>query len=665
MRYMRLTLLFCVMLLLSIIANSSPVRAQPPRVQPWAAEAFRLIWQRTDMLVEAGVADYGWYWGPAARSQPLLERDEDAPGGRRLVVYYDKGRMELPVQLASGRSTRQLTFGRLVAEMVSGNIQLGSQRLDAGQAAFIPVAGDIDDPITPTYAAFGKVIAAGSVPPALGQRPDQEIDRLGTVVNRADLAAAYPETAFTAYDDVLGHNIPGVFDAFMQRQGIVETPEGRQTEQLIDPLAVIGRPLSEAYWAEVELNGTVRPILIQLFERRVLTYNPENPAPFRVEMGNVGLHYYVWRYGGDKPRTPRQEQLLAHFENGDQGLNGSYWFSFDDRGDGGTSTASNRLINPGIDGSVYAMRFDHNVTSAIEFSFAALALNLDPGSNPVDLRGVAAVGFWARGSGERYVVRLNSALTDDPLMTTFNVTGDWTWVELPLGLFQPEPGSPPVDQAQVLATATRIEFRPARRPSAGSLDIDNLALVRGETVAPPEEQSRFPMIDDFEDGDLISAIETEWFTYNDRDDGGSSVAEIAIVEPGAGRSNYALRFRGSFYNQWGPSYLGMGVPFFPDDQPIDLSNYRGVELSVRTDGQLYKLQMTSNLIEGDNQYILVIVAPPEWTTIYVPFNRLTPAMEEQPISWEVARTQIQNIIITPLERTDAFQLLIDNVRLVP
>lgn len=663
MNHVRLTMLICGALLLGVITSVAPSQAQPPRTQPWSAEAFRLVWQRTDKLVETGAADYSWYWGPEPRSQPMLERDEDSPGGKRLVVYYDKGRMELPVQLASGLSTRQLTFGRLVAEMVSGNVQLGTQRIDAGQPAFIPVAGDIDDPIAPTYAAFARVIANGSVPPAPGARPDQEIDRTGSLINRADLAAAYPETAFDAYDDLLGHNIPGVFSAFMQRPGLVETPEGQQVEQLIDPLAVIGRPLSEAYWAEVELNGTVRPILVQLFERRVLTYNPANPAPFRVEMGNVGLHYFVWRYGGDQPRTSRQEHLLDHFENGDQGLNGSYWFSFDDRGDGGASTASNRLISPGVDGSVRAMRFEHNVKPTIDFSFGALALNLDPGGNPVDLRGFGAIGFWARSSGERYAVRLNSALTDDPLITTFTAPGEWTWVELPLALMQPEPGSAPIDHSQALATANRIEFRPARSPSAGFLDIDNLVLIRGVIATPPEKPG-LPMIDNFEDGDLLSVIDTEWFTYNDRDDSGSSVAEITIVEPGAHGSERALRFRGSFYNEWGPAYLGMGVPLAANDQPVDLSDYSGVELSVRTDGQLYKLQMTSALIEGDNQYILVIVAPTEWTTLYIPFNRLVPAQEEQPITWEVARTQIENIIITPLERTEAFQLLIDDVRLV-
>jgi hypothetical protein len=48
-----------------------------------------------------------------------------------------------------------------------------------------------------------------------------------------------------------------------------------------------------------EVGGTEVPVLFQIFERRVLTYNPANDPSFRVEMGNVGQHYYEWRYGGD------------------------------------------------------------------------------------------------------------------------------------------------------------------------------------------------------------------------------------------------------------------------------------------------------------------------------------------------------------------------------
>jgi hypothetical protein len=37
-------------------------------------------------------------------------------------------------------------------------------------------------------------------------------------------------------------------------------------------------------------------VMVQVFERRVLTYTADNPPAFQVEMGNIGQHYYQWRY---------------------------------------------------------------------------------------------------------------------------------------------------------------------------------------------------------------------------------------------------------------------------------------------------------------------------------------------------------------------------------
>jgi hypothetical protein len=59
-----------------------------------------------------------------------------------------------------------------------------------------------------------------------------------------------------------------------------------------------GLPITEAYWARVKVGGQVKDVLIQAFERRVLTYTPSNPPAYQVEWGNIGQHYYKWRYGG-------------------------------------------------------------------------------------------------------------------------------------------------------------------------------------------------------------------------------------------------------------------------------------------------------------------------------------------------------------------------------
>src|SRR5690606_39101799 len=65
-------------------------------------------------------------------------------------------------------------------------------------------------------------------------------------------------------------------------------------------------------WAWVAVAGVEQWVLVQPFERRVLTYTPGNAAGWQVEMGNVGQHYYQWRYGdGSAPLAAPGWQLPA------------------------------------------------------------------------------------------------------------------------------------------------------------------------------------------------------------------------------------------------------------------------------------------------------------------------------------------------------------------
>ena len=62
-----------------------------------------------------------------------------------------------------------------------------------------------------------------------------------------------------------------------------------------------GYPISEAYWARVKIANTMHDVLIQPYERLVLTYVPANAPAWRVQMGKSGQHYVDWRYHGSLP----------------------------------------------------------------------------------------------------------------------------------------------------------------------------------------------------------------------------------------------------------------------------------------------------------------------------------------------------------------------------
>jgi hypothetical protein len=44
-------------------------------------------------------------------------------------------------------------------------------------------------------------------------------------------------------------------------------------------------------------------VLVQCFERRCLTFTPDNSPESQVEAGNIGQHYYLWRYGSPVDET--------------------------------------------------------------------------------------------------------------------------------------------------------------------------------------------------------------------------------------------------------------------------------------------------------------------------------------------------------------------------
>ncbi len=51
-------------------------------------------------------------------------------------------------------------------------------------------------------------------------------------------------------------------------------------------------------------------VLIQAYQRRILTYVPDALASFKVQMGNVGQHYYTWRYNNTSP--PAVPSMSGH-----------------------------------------------------------------------------------------------------------------------------------------------------------------------------------------------------------------------------------------------------------------------------------------------------------------------------------------------------------------
>lgn len=190
-----------------------------------------------------------------------------------------------------------VTAGLLVAEMVAGRVQVGDHEYALHQPSTIPVVGDLNDSHAPGYAAF-----AALTPPVA--------DRTGLLVTEMLLAdgrvqslshLARSETRMVRFVAETGHNIPRVFWDYLTASGVVYDNGVYRNSRMMDWVTVVGHPISEAYWVRARVGGVERDVLVQLFERRVLTYTPDEQPGWRVQMGNVGQHYYLWRYSSPLP----------------------------------------------------------------------------------------------------------------------------------------------------------------------------------------------------------------------------------------------------------------------------------------------------------------------------------------------------------------------------
>jgi hypothetical protein len=272
---------------------------------PFAHPAFQRTWNRTDRLVSEGRVQRTFFWGPGPNTPGLLEQYNESPLGNRLrlVQYFDKSRMELNNPAGDQNNPFFVTNGLLTVDLISGSVQVGENEFTRYRNACIPMSGDFGDQLAPTYFAFQKVSVnadrtdANPAQNRVGQSITATIDRNGNV--GVDAAKGTDARArVSVYITETRHNIPAAFWDFLNSRGPIYNNNNQVTEeQLIQPwFFASGLPISEAYWTRATIQGQVRDVMIQAFERRALTYVPTNPAGFQVEMANIGQHYFDWRY---------------------------------------------------------------------------------------------------------------------------------------------------------------------------------------------------------------------------------------------------------------------------------------------------------------------------------------------------------------------------------
>ncbi len=301
-----LPFVLCTMILGGLTLSLIPATETQAKAFDFADTAFKAQWQRPDKLVEDGSTLRSWVWGPAF-SEGKQEAYTETPGGQRLVQYFDKARMEINNPNAARSDKYFVTNGLLVTDMISGQLQVGEKdfKPNPAGASEIQVAGDPGNGVALTYASFKSVASINGgnrTPDQTGQAATKTLAKDGSADQNPGAADYKVKNAY--YEETLGHNIPDVFWTYLNQPGQIYSDNSMHNGLILEWQVAVGLPLTEAYWSRAIVSGQEKDVLVQMFQRRMLTYTPSNAPQWRVEMGNVGQHYYKWRYDKQSSATP-------------------------------------------------------------------------------------------------------------------------------------------------------------------------------------------------------------------------------------------------------------------------------------------------------------------------------------------------------------------------
>ena len=279
-------------------AQTLPLQPSPQPLTAFTHDAFRSRWERADKPILSVKATRPWTWGPVSFAA-AFEEYAQGQSGLREVQYFDKARMEINNSEADPSSNSYVTNGLLVVELISGVVQTGDREFALPRLpSDAPVAGDADSPEALTYSSLASVASLQGDKRASdkrGQSITSALARSGAVREEPSRAGL---VNLSRYEAVTGHNIADVFWSYMNSAGPVYISRfgNYQNEPVLDWLADVGYPITEPYWTNAKVNGKEMWVLVQAFQRRVLTYVADNSVGWQVEMGNVGRHYFDWRY---------------------------------------------------------------------------------------------------------------------------------------------------------------------------------------------------------------------------------------------------------------------------------------------------------------------------------------------------------------------------------
>ncbi len=133
-------------------------------------------------------------------------------------------------------------------------------------------------------------------------------------------------------------------------------------------------------------------------------------------------------------------------------------------------------------------------------------------------------------------------------------------------------------------------------------------------------------IDDFEDGDRFNSYNGYWFTYNDKELGGSSQVIPINFQPSNGSAEggeKCARITGQVTTTYSKGYVGLGTHLSQTESAVNLAAYQHIGFWAKGDGKNYRFKIKSSATPDQDDFGYSFVSSSNWTYYQISFSELS------------------------------------------
>jgi hypothetical protein len=138
------------------------------------------------------------------------------------------------------------------------------------------------------------------------------------------------------------------------------------------------------------------------------------------------------------PPAGSESGVVSTFDDGKIAANYGSWMGVGDQMNGGKSTATLAIVQPGAANTKGALQVTGEVMAGSPVAWAGALFF--PGATPeqsVNLSAKKTISFWAKGDGKTYtlIVQTETSSGQSPAMTTFTAGPEWKQYVFPFSAF--------------------------------------------------------------------------------------------------------------------------------------------------------------------------------------------------------------------------------------